>query len=118
MWHDTMILKTLSAVAITGMIGAVAQPRLADAVGTAEMPWFAQFGLCGLFGALLWWCHAKTIPSITRDHVEATEKVCRTFESEGKQTRSEISGLRQDITSSNNSQLEFLRDCLRERDKQ
>jgi hypothetical protein len=41
-------------VSMSGLIGGLWTGVLANAVGL-EMPWFAQFGLCGLFGFLTWW---------------------------------------------------------------
>jgi hypothetical protein len=47
--------KTISTVSIIGMLTtAFGDKVIANVVG-ADMPWFAQFGLCGLFGFLLWW---------------------------------------------------------------
>ena len=47
--------KTITTVSITGMLGSLFGDRVFANVVGGEMPWFAQFGLCGLFGFLLWW---------------------------------------------------------------
>jgi hypothetical protein len=45
----------VATTAIVGLLATTAsEPLIAPIVG-ADMPWFAQFGLCGLFGFLLWW---------------------------------------------------------------
>lgn len=57
-------------VSIIGLVGAAWSRPLAQAVGV-DMPWFAQFGLCGLFGSLLWWALARTLPQVSADSKEA-----------------------------------------------
>lgn len=47
--------KTITTISIAGMLGSLFGDKVVANVVGAEMPWFAQFGLCGLFGFLLWW---------------------------------------------------------------
>ncbi len=50
-----MSSKAISTVAISGILASVFGDKLVANIAGADMPWFAQFGLCGLFGFLLWW---------------------------------------------------------------
>lgn len=47
--------KAITTISIAGILGSLFGDKLLANIAGADMPWFAQFGLCGLFGFLLWW---------------------------------------------------------------
>ncbi|MBA3481703.1 MAG: hypothetical protein H0T51_07800 [Pirellulales bacterium] len=67
-------MTDIFTISIVGMVGSLMSRPLANAVGV-DMPWFAQFGLCGVFAMLLWWSLAKTQPQISADNKEAARIV-------------------------------------------
>lgn len=89
---------------ITAAIGSLAVGPIAEVVAGVEMPWPAQFGLCGLFGGMLWWHMAKTVPQILDTH-----------ERTAKGLSDQISGMRDDNRDFADKQLAMLRECLIEK---
>ncbi len=87
----------MATTAIVGLLATTA----AEPLISSDMPWFAQFGLCGLFGALLWWKIAKTDIQISADHKEGM-----------KALGSEISGLRDDVKDGQAATTSLLREAL------
>jgi hypothetical protein len=72
-------MKVLLAFAIVGLLSGTSGV-LADAIHAAagvDMPWFAQFGLCGLFGFILFYTIAKLLPSKDAAHNKAMVEVAK-----------------------------------------
>lgn len=92
---ETRVTDTLT-IAIASVIGGLWSGQLANAVGV-DMPWFAQFGLCGLFGFLLWWSMERG----DRRSAKATEDL-----------KDEICGMRSDLTSGQDKTNELLTKAL------
>jgi hypothetical protein len=72
--------KTVATTAIVGLLATTA----AEPLISSDMPWFAQFGLCGLFGFLLWW-------NMERGDKRTAKGI--------DDLKDEIGGMRSDLTS-------------------
>ena len=111
-------VNSITAFCIVGFLGSlVSRPLLAEA--SIDMPWPAQFGLCGLFGGLLWWALAKTVPQMSKDNKEAiiaAAEIHATALCElGKkvdESRASTDGVRAEIKAGNDSQLGMLRQLV------
>lgn len=113
------IVKTMLAISISGLLGTWAGGPLLAEAGGIEMPWPAQFGLCGLFGGLLWWAIAKTIPQVSKDNkdavIAAAEVHATALGELGKkvdEARASTDGVRTEIKAGNDSQLGMLRQLV------
>jgi hypothetical protein len=103
----------MTAISIAGLITLITgQPLLAE-VGATDMPWFAQFGLCGLFGSRLWWCIAKTLPNVAKEWREATIESARISAAAVAELKAEMHGMRGDFNDAQDANLSLLRECLR-----
>lgn len=102
-------MKDVGLVGLTGLIGAGtgAMNILADAAGV-EMPWPAQFGLCGLFGGLLWWTMAKTIPKISEDNKAAAVEAARIHADSYRSVSDGLARVEAAISTGNEAQLGML----------
>jgi hypothetical protein len=89
----TKIMFTTSIVGL--ILTTFGQAAVAEHIG-ADMPWFAQFGLCGLFGAMLWWSMARTIPKITSDAKEAVIEGAKINADAMRELKTEFHGFRND----------------------
>lgn len=108
----------VKTVAIVGMLGSLASGPIAESVAGVDMPWPAQFGLCGLFGGLLWWHMAKTAPAVAESHAKAVDSLCAKHEAANTRLCNEIQGLRDDNRDFNDKQIALLRECLIQQRKQ
>lgn len=115
--------KTLFTISILGLLaGTFGESVVSERLGV-DMPWFAQFGLCGLFGAMLWWSMAKTIPTITKEAQETVVNITRdareavveaakiNAEAMGD-LKEEFHGLRGDVNRDNEAKMALLREAL------
>jgi hypothetical protein len=91
--------KTVATVAIVGLLASTASDRLLATAIEADMPWFAQFGLCGLFGALLWWKIAKTDIQTAERQADAVESAAKIHADALGEVKDEIVGMRSDQNS-------------------
>ena len=104
--------KTVATVAISGLLASTAGDAiLAEAVG-ADMPWFAQFGLCGLFGALLWWKIAKSDVEVARSSASAVTEAAKIHATALGEVKDELVGMRSDQNSSQAATNALLREAL------
>lgn len=104
--------KTLFTISILGLLaGTFGESVVPERMGV-DMPWFAQFGLCGLFGAMLWWSMAKTIPNITKDAREAVVEAAKINAEAMGDLKEEFQGLRGDVNRDNEAKMALLREAL------
>ncbi len=103
-------MNYMALLAMTGLLATVtgAFNVLADAAGV-EMPWPAQFGLCGLFGGLLWWALAKTIPKISDDNKAAAVEAAKIHADAYNRMSDRLGGVQTSIDKGNDAQLGMLR---------
>jgi hypothetical protein len=128
-------VKTMLFVSIFGMLGSAATRRVLAETAAVDMPWFAQFGLCGVFASLLWWALAKTLPRLSEDnkeaarivaseakesavqsakiHAEALSQLCGKLDDVVMETR----GTTAEIRAGNDSQLALLRSVINNQHK-
>lgn len=122
-----MKLLLLGVFGCLGMV--VSEPILAEA-GMENMPWYAQFGLCGLFGGILLYAIGKVLPKISEDGAAAAVKVAIEHKEESirvaeihARSAAEIGdkldalgttmeGVKAEIRAGNDSQLALLRNAL------
>jgi hypothetical protein len=119
--NDNYAMKIMLAVSIAGLLGV---PILAETT-IPQMPWYAQFGLCGLFGGLLFYAMSKLIPQISADSKEAAIRVA----AENKAAMVESAalnaealervangqeGIRAEIRAGNDAQLALLRTMVQQ----
>lgn len=105
----TKIMFTTSIVGL--ILTTFGQAAVAERIG-ADMPWFAQFGLCGLFGAMLWWSMARTIPKITSDAKEAVIEGAKINADAMRELKTEFHGFRNDVKDGQDATLSLLRESL------
>jgi hypothetical protein len=91
-------VKLLLAAALFGFAGS---PLLAQATETS-LPWYADLGVCGLLGSIVWWLIAKTIPKMTDD----LKTTCGDL---GDKFEKGMDGVKAEIRAGNDSQLALLR---------
>lgn len=104
--------KLMFTTSILGLIlTTFGQSVVAERIG-ADMPWFAQFGLCGLFGAMLWWSMARTIPTITRDAKDAVIEGAKINAESMRELKTEFQGFRNDVKDGQDATLSLLREAL------
>lgn len=89
--------KTVTTLSIVGMLGAAFGDKVAANVAGADMPWFAQFGLCGLFGFLLWW-------NMERGDKRSSKSM--------DDVKDEIGAMRSDLKSGQDTTNSLLREAL------
>ena len=96
------MLATKAGVAVCGIITFAAGPFIAETTGVDILrnPW-VQLGGMGIFGFLLWWLIAKTIPEISKQHRDGLGAISQ-----------EVHGLRDDIKTGMHEQNKMLRDVL------
>lgn len=97
-----MIIKLVLASTLLGIACPFAQPLVADSIGMEPFSGWQQFGFAGLMAALHWWTVAKTIPIISQSHKEGLNEVAQ-----------QVSGLRTDLNTHMDSQLDFLKETIR-----
>jgi hypothetical protein len=104
--------KTIATVSILGLLASTAGDTiLAEAVG-ADMPWFAQFGLCGLFGALLWWKIAKSDIEVAKTASEAVKEAAKVHADALGEVKDELVGMRSDFNVNQASTQSLLKEAL------
>lgn len=104
--------RIMFAASIVGLIlTTFGQAAVAERIG-ADMPWFAQFGLCGLFGAMLWWSMARTIPKITSDAKESVIEAAKINAAAMGDLKTEFHGFRNDVKDGQDATLNLLREAL------
>lgn len=104
--------KTMFTISILGLLaGTFGESVVSERMGV-DMPWFAQFGLCGLFGAMLWWSMAKTIPNITRDARESVIEAAKINAEVMGELKDEFHGLRADVMDGQSATRDLLREAL------
>ena len=104
--------KTFFTLSIVGLLAsALGETVVSERLGVV-MPWFAQFGLCGLFGAMLWWSMAKTIPKITSDARESVIEAAKINADAMGELKDEFHGFRNDVKSGQDATLSLLREAL------
>lgn len=107
-----MAAKAVFTFSILGLLaGTFGDAVIAERIG-ADMPWFAQFGLCGLFGAMLWWSMAKTIPKITSDAKEAVIEGAKINAEAMSEMKTEFHGFRADVKEGHDATLNLLREVI------
>lgn len=89
----------MATVAIVGLLVSTASDRLLASTLETDMPWFAQFGLCGLFGALLWWKIARTDPETAKAQAAAVETAAKIHAEALGEVKDELVGMRSDQNS-------------------
>lgn len=97
-----MIIKVFFVATLAGMVCPFFQPLVAESIGMEPLNVWGQFGIAGLIAALHWWTIAKTIPVISQSHKDGLGDVAK-----------EVSGLRTDLNTHMDSQLDFLKETIR-----
>lgn len=104
----------LIAFSIVGLLGSAASKPLLAEAAAVDMPWPAQFGLCSLFGWMLWWAMAKTIPQISKDAKDAAIEASKSHSASLDNLSEKMEGVRAEIRAGNDSQLALLRNVLQQ----
>lgn len=104
--------KTVFTISILGLLASTLGESVVSEKLGVDMPWFAQFGLCGLFGAMLWWSMAKTIPKITSDARESVIEAAKINADAMGELKDEFHGFRNDVKSGQDATLSLLREAL------
>ncbi len=107
--------KAAMTVGIVGLLAGTFGEGLVANVTGADMPWFAQFGLCGLFGGMLWWSIAKTVPQLSKDNREAVVESAKVNADAMGDLSTKMESVRAEIRAGNDSQLALLRGVLHHR---
>ncbi len=104
--------KLFFTFSIVGLLAStLGESAMSERLGV-DMPWFAQFGLCGLFGGMLWWSMAKTIPKITSDARESVIQAAQINADAMGELKDEFHGFRNDVRSGQDATLSLLREAL------
>lgn len=104
--------KTFFTFSILGLlVSTLGESVVSERLGV-DMPWFAQFGLGGLFGAMLWWSMAKTIPKITSDARESVIQAAQINADAMGELKDEFHGFRNDVKGGQDATLSLLREAL------
>jgi hypothetical protein len=107
--------KTIATISILGLLASTAGDAILANALDADMPWFAQFGLCGLFGAMLWWKIAKSDVETAKVQAAAVESAARIHAEALGDVKDELVGMRSDQNSSQAATHALLRDALFEK---
>lgn len=89
--------KAITTLSIVGILGSAFGDQVFANIAGADMPWFAQFGLCGLFGFLLWWNMERG----DKRSAKAMDEV-----------KDEIGAMRSDLKSGQDTTNSLLREAL------